>query len=58
MLTPTRCYPKVPEIPLSHINHLLKTLFAAIPFEVVLFCIDTVIPAGFPLSEAPMEVIS
>jgi len=52
------CYPKVPEIPLPWPNHLPKFLFATIPFEVVPFGIDTVIPVGFPRSEALLEVIS
>jgi len=53
-----RCYPKVPEIILAQLNHLLKFLFTSILFEVVPFCIDRVIPVGFPWLEALFEVIS
>jgi hypothetical protein len=37
----SRCYPKVPEILLPHLNHFSKFLFASIPFEVVPFFIDS-----------------
>jgi hypothetical protein len=40
------------------LNHLAKFLFASILFEVVPFCINAAIPAGFPWSEALLEVIS
>ena len=53
----TRCYPEVPEILLPHLNHLSDFLFASIPFDVVPFCIDKVIPVGFPWSEVLLEVI-
>jgi len=52
------CYPKVPEIPLPWLNYLPKFLFTTIPFEAVPFGINTVIPVGFPLSEALLEAIS
>jgi hypothetical protein len=35
----------------------LKIVFASISFEVVPFCISTAIPAGFPTSEALVEVV-
>jgi hypothetical protein len=39
------------------LNHLSKFAFASISFQVVVpFCVNTAIPAGFPLSEA-LEVI-
>jgi hypothetical protein len=44
----TRCYPKVPEIPLLKLYHLMKFLFVPIPFKIVPFGIDTSIPVGFP----------
>jgi hypothetical protein len=53
-----RCYPRVPKILLLQLSHLLKFLFASIPFEAVPFCIDTIIPEGFPWSAVQLEVIS
>jgi hypothetical protein len=43
---------------MPQVNHLAKYLFASIPFEVVPFCINAAIPAGFPWSEALLEVFS
>jgi hypothetical protein len=54
----TCCYPKVPKIPLPSLKHLTKFIFAHIPFEVIPFGIDTAIPAGFPRTEALLEIIS
>jgi hypothetical protein len=42
----TRFYQNVSEIRLPKLEHLLKFLFASIPFEVVPFCVSTAIPAG------------
>jgi hypothetical protein len=53
----TRCQPKVPEIRLPKLNPLSKFLFASISLEVVPFCVNTAISAGFPWLEARLEVI-